>query len=103
MREKRDVVHDDRSLKTSSEGAQVTVVKTDTRSLYGNDASEIEQTKARNDGKRGRVPARHAIPEGKNMTKTTPQEQIDDWKAESVSAIADQKWRRALQLCSWLR
>ena len=30
-------------------------------------------------------------------------EQIENWKTELASAMTNQKWRRALQLCSWLR
>ena len=37
------------------------------------------------------------------MTEATSQKQIEDWKTELTSAMAEQKWRRALQLCSWLR
>jgi transcription initiation factor TFIIIB Brf1 subunit/transcription initiation factor TFIIB len=37
------------------------------------------------------------------MPKMTSQEQIEDWETELASASAEQKWRRALQLCSWLR
>lgn len=36
------------------------------------------------------------------MAKTSG-EQIENWKIELASAMGDQKWRRALQLCSWLR
>ena len=37
------------------------------------------------------------------MPKTTTEEQIEVWKKELAMAIAGQQWRRALQLCSWLR
>ncbi len=37
------------------------------------------------------------------MTETTDGEQIDAWKKELVTAMADQQWRLALKLCSWLR
>jgi hypothetical protein len=37
------------------------------------------------------------------MTSTTTEKQIEDWKTELASAMADGQWRRALQLCSWLR
>ena len=37
------------------------------------------------------------------MTETTTDEQIELWKEELTVAMADQQWRRALQLCSWLR
>ena len=37
------------------------------------------------------------------MTNIKTGEQIENWKAELTSAMTDQKWRRALQLCSWLR
>jgi hypothetical protein len=30
-------------------------------------------------------------------------EQIGTWKEELTAAMTDQQWRRALQLCSWLR
>ncbi len=33
----------------------------------------------------------------------TTEEQIEVWKKELPRAMADQRWRRALQLCSWLR
>jgi hypothetical protein len=38
-----------------------------------------------------------------NVTKTTTNQQIEDWKTELASAMVDRQWRRALQLCSWLR
>jgi hypothetical protein len=37
------------------------------------------------------------------MAEATTKEQIENWKTELASAMAEQKWRRALQLCSWLR
>ena len=38
------------------------------------------------------------------MTETmTTDKQIEDWKIELTCAMGDQRWRRALQLCSWLR
>lgn len=37
------------------------------------------------------------------MTETTAGEQIEIWKKELAIAMADEQWRRALQLCSWLR
>ena len=37
------------------------------------------------------------------MTETTTEEQIDIWKKELATAIADEQWRLALKLCSWLR
>ncbi len=37
------------------------------------------------------------------MTKTTTKEQIEDWKTELAPAMVNRKWRRALQLCGWLR
>jgi hypothetical protein len=30
-------------------------------------------------------------------------EQVDDWRDQLTLAMANQQWRRALQLCSWLR
>jgi hypothetical protein len=33
----------------------------------------------------------------------TAEEQIESWKEELELAMAGQQWRRALQLCSWLR
>ena len=37
------------------------------------------------------------------MTETTNGEQIDIWKKELATAMADQQWRLALKFCSWLR
>ncbi len=37
------------------------------------------------------------------MDETTVEGQIEAWKNELELATADQQWRRALQLCSWLR
>lgn len=37
------------------------------------------------------------------MSETTIGEQIEIWKEELVLAMTSQQWRRALQLCSWLR
>jgi hypothetical protein len=37
------------------------------------------------------------------MSEATTEEQIETWKTELASAIADKEWRSALQLCSWLR
>jgi len=37
------------------------------------------------------------------VAETTTGEQIKIWKEELAIATADQQWRRALQLCSWLR
>lgn len=37
------------------------------------------------------------------MTETTAGEQVEIWKKELAIAMADEQWRRALQLCSWLR
>jgi hypothetical protein len=37
------------------------------------------------------------------VTETTAEEQIEIWKKELAIAMADGQWRRALQLCSWLR
>jgi hypothetical protein len=37
------------------------------------------------------------------MDETTAEERIEAWKDELELAMADQQWRRALQLCSWLR
>jgi len=37
------------------------------------------------------------------VTETTTREQIGDWETELALAIGDRQWRRALQLCSWLR
>jgi hypothetical protein len=37
------------------------------------------------------------------MDETTAEERIEAWKDELGLAMADQQWRRALQLCSWLR
>jgi alkanesulfonate monooxygenase SsuD/methylene tetrahydromethanopterin reductase-like flavin-dependent oxidoreductase (luciferase family) len=37
------------------------------------------------------------------VTETTAGEQIEIWKKELAIAMADEQWRRALQLCSWLR
>ena len=36
------------------------------------------------------------------MTETT-KEQIKQWEEELALAMVDRQWRRALQLCSWLR
>jgi hypothetical protein len=38
-----------------------------------------------------------------HMTETTTKEQIGDWETELAVAMDDRRWRRALQLCSWLR
>lgn len=38
-----------------------------------------------------------------SVTETTSGEQIEIWKEELTRAMAGQQWRRALQLCSWLR
>ena len=38
-----------------------------------------------------------------NVTETMAEEQIEIWKKELAIAMADGQWRRALQLCSWLR
>ena len=37
------------------------------------------------------------------MTETATGEQIEIWKKELAVAMADQQWRLALKLCSWLR
>ena len=37
------------------------------------------------------------------MTETTTTQQIEDWGTDLVLAMANRQWRRALQLCSWLR
>lgn len=37
------------------------------------------------------------------MDETTAEERIEAWRDELELAMADQQWRRALQLCSWLR
>lgn len=37
------------------------------------------------------------------MTETADGEQIDTWKKELATAMADQQWRLALKFCSWLR
>lgn len=38
------------------------------------------------------------------MTETTTTgKQIEDWKTKLALAMDNQRWRRALQLCSWLR
>jgi len=37
------------------------------------------------------------------VTTTTTSEQIEDWGTELALAMVDEQWRRALQLCSWLR
>jgi hypothetical protein len=37
------------------------------------------------------------------MDETTVEERIEAWKGELALAMAGQQWRRALQLCSWLR
>jgi hypothetical protein len=37
------------------------------------------------------------------MSEMTAEEQIVAWKEELAPAMADQQWRHALQLCSWLR
>ena len=37
------------------------------------------------------------------MTETTDGEQIDIWKKELATAMADQQWQLALKFCSWLR
>ncbi|NIM04187.1 MAG: hypothetical protein GTN65_00870 [Armatimonadetes bacterium] len=38
-----------------------------------------------------------------NVTETTSGKQVKIWKEELAIAMADRQWRRALQLCSWLR
>jgi hypothetical protein len=37
------------------------------------------------------------------VTETRTGEQIEIWKKELAIAIADEQWRLALKLCSWLR
>ncbi len=37
------------------------------------------------------------------MTETTDGEQVEIWKEELTQSLADQQWRHAIQLCSWLR
>ena len=37
------------------------------------------------------------------MTGTTTGIRVEDWKTELALAMANRQWRRALQLCSWLR
>jgi hypothetical protein len=37
------------------------------------------------------------------VTKTATRKQIEDWKTELALAMVNRQWRRALQLCSWLR
>jgi hypothetical protein len=37
------------------------------------------------------------------VAETTTREQIEAWREELAQAVAGQQWRRALQLCSWLR
>jgi hypothetical protein len=37
------------------------------------------------------------------LTETRAEEQIEIWKNELAIAMADEQWRLALQLCSWLR
>ena len=37
------------------------------------------------------------------MAETTTREQIEAWREELGLAVTGQQWRRALQLCSWLR
>jgi hypothetical protein len=37
------------------------------------------------------------------LTETSAKEQIEIWKNELAMAMADEKWRLALQRCSWLR
>ena len=37
------------------------------------------------------------------IDEKTAKEQIEAWKGNLALAMADQQWRRALQLCSWLR
>jgi hypothetical protein len=37
------------------------------------------------------------------VTKATTRKQIEDWKTELALAMVNRQWRRALQLCSWLR
>ena len=37
------------------------------------------------------------------MTEKTSSEQLEDWRDQLTLAMANQQWRRALQLCSWLR
>ena len=38
-----------------------------------------------------------------NVTETTSGKQVKIWKEELSIAMADRQWRRALQLCRWLR
>jgi hypothetical protein len=37
------------------------------------------------------------------VTETTTKKQIEGWETELALAVVDLQWRRALQLCSWLR
>ena len=37
------------------------------------------------------------------MTETTTNQQIEDWETELALTMDNREWRRALQLCSWLR
>jgi hypothetical protein len=37
------------------------------------------------------------------VKKTTTSKQIEDWKTELALVMVNLQWRRALQLCSWLR
>jgi hypothetical protein len=37
------------------------------------------------------------------MNETTDWEQIETWKKELATAMADQQWQLALKFCSWLR
>jgi len=45
----------------------------------------------------------HQIEGERNVTDQTSSEQIEDWKDQLTLAMANQQWRHALQLCSWLR
>ena len=38
-----------------------------------------------------------------SMDELTAMEQIEAWKEQLALATADEQWRHALQLCSWLR
>lgn len=38
-----------------------------------------------------------------SMDEMTAAEQIEVWKEQLAPAMADEQWRHALQLCSWLR
>lgn len=37
------------------------------------------------------------------MTERMSSEQLEEWRDQLTLAMANQQWRRALQLCSWLR